>query len=60
MVDDQRLRSVQDRARINMGEDSEVRYWAEALGVSKERLAEAVTKAGDSVRAVRQELGKPS
>jgi Protein of unknown function (DUF3606) len=58
MVDDQRMRSVQDRARINMGEDSEVHYWAEVLGVSKERLAEAVTKVGDSIRAVRQELGK--
>jgi hypothetical protein len=58
MVDDQRLQSVQDRAHINMGEDSEVRYWAEVFGVSKERLAEAVTKAGDSVRAIRQELGK--
>ena len=60
MVDAQRMRSVQDRARINMGEDSEVRYWADVLGVSKERLAEAVTKAGDSVRAVRQELGRSS
>ena len=58
MVDDQRMRSVQDRARINIGEDSEVQYWAEVFGVSKERLAEAVTKAGDSVRAILQELGK--
>jgi hypothetical protein len=54
------MRSVQDRARINMSEDSEVQYWTEVLGVSKERLAEAVTKAGDSVRAVRLELGKSS
>jgi hypothetical protein len=60
MVDDQRMRSVQDRARINMGEDSEVDYWAEVLGVSKERLAEAAAKVGDSVRAIRQELGKAS
>jgi len=60
MVDDQRMRSVQDRARINMGEDSEVHYWAEVLGVSKERLAQAVAKAGDSVKAIRRELGKPS
>jgi uncharacterized protein DUF3606 len=58
MVDDQRMRSVQDRARINMSEESEVQYWAEVLGVSKERLAAAVTKAGDSVKAVREELGK--
>jgi hypothetical protein len=52
------MRSVQDRARINMSEDSEVHYWAEVLGVSKERLAEAVAKVGESIRAVRQELGK--
>jgi hypothetical protein len=54
------MRSVQDRARIDISEESEVHYWAEVLGVSKERLAEAVTKAGDSVKAVREELGKTS
>jgi hypothetical protein len=58
MVDDQRMRSVQDRARIDMRQESEVHYWAEVLGVSKERLAEAVTRVGDSVKAVREELGK--
>jgi hypothetical protein len=58
MVDDRRIRGLQDRARINMKEDYEVRYWANALGVSRDELAAAVEKVGDSVRAVRQELGK--
>ena len=57
MVDDRRIKGLQDRARINMSEDYEVRYWADALGVSMDRLAAAVEKVGDSVRAVRQELG---
>jgi hypothetical protein len=39
-----------------MSEDSEVEYWAESLGVSKERLIEATKKVGDSVQAVRTEL----
>jgi hypothetical protein len=58
MVDDRRIRGLQDRARINMKEDYEVRYWTNALGVSRDQLAAAVEKVGDSVRAVRQELGK--
>ena len=58
MVDDRRIKGLQDRARINMSEDYEVRYWANALGVPTDRLAAAVEKVGDSVRAVPQELGK--
>ena len=42
-----------DRTRINMSEESEVEYWATALGVPKEKLAEIVKKVGDSVQAVR-------
>src|SRR5438874_13442166 len=44
MPDDLKQRGAQDRARISMSEDYEVRYWTEALGVSKEQLAAAVTK----------------
>ena len=58
MVDDRRIKGLQDRARINMSEDYEVRFWANALGVSTDQLAAAVEKVGDSVRAVRQELGR--
>jgi hypothetical protein len=47
---------ARDRTRINASEESEVEYWAKALGVSKERLIEAIKKVGDSVQAVRTEL----
>jgi Protein of unknown function (DUF3606) len=47
---------TRDRARINASEESEVEYWAKALGVSRERLIEAMKKVGDSVQAVRTEL----
>lgn len=38
--DDKANRGAQDRSRISLSEDYEVRYWTEALGVSKERLEE--------------------
>ena len=56
MPNDRRRHGARDRTRINMSEDSEVEYWAESLGVSKERLIEATKKVGDSVQAVRTEL----
>lgn len=41
-----------DRKRINVSEEREARY------VSKEELAEAVTKVSNSAEAVRRELRK--
>jgi hypothetical protein len=41
-----------------MREDHEVRYRTKALGVTKEQLAAAVKKVGNSAEAVRRELGK--
>jgi hypothetical protein len=52
MADDKTLRSPQDRSRIAMGEDYEVRYWTEKFGVSHERLREAVNSVGNSADAV--------
>jgi len=46
-----------DRSKINMHRSHEVKYWARALGVSKERLQELVDKVGNSAAAVRKELG---
>ena len=57
MADDRTRRGIPDRSRINLGEDYEVEYWSKTLGVSKEKLVEAVKKVGDSVQAVRRELG---
>ena len=59
MPDDPTNRSAQDRARINVNEDHEVRYWTQALEVSEEKLREAVAAVGVSADAVRQHLGKP-
>lgn len=52
MADDKTLRSPQDRSRIAMGEDYEVRYWTEKFGVSQQRLQEAVNSVGNSADAV--------
>jgi hypothetical protein len=55
-LDDLKKKGSQDRSKINMHEDHEVRYWTKELGVSKERLQKAVDKVGNSAAAVRQEL----
>jgi hypothetical protein len=39
-----------------LSEDYEVRYWTEALGVSRERLEELVKKHGNSADKVREAL----
>ncbi len=58
MSDDKTKRGGQDRSRINLSEDYEVRYWTEALGVSRERLEELVRKHGNSAEKIREALGK--
>ena len=58
MADNLQNAGPQDRSRINVHEEWELRYWTEELGVSKERLAELVKEVGPSVNAVRQRLGK--
>ena len=56
MPDNLKDRGPQDRSRINVNENWERRYWAKELGVSEDRLREAVEKVGVSVDAVREEL----
>jgi hypothetical protein len=56
MVDDKTLRSPEDRSRIALGEDYEVRYWTDKFGVSRQRLEEAVRAVGNSATAVEQYL----
>jgi hypothetical protein len=56
MSDDMKNRGPQDRARINLSEEHEVRYWTRALGVDKERLAAAVKAVGSSAERVREHL----
>jgi hypothetical protein len=56
MADNLQSAGPQDRSRINVHEEWELRYWTQELGVSKERLAEIVKEVGTSVAAVRQRL----
>jgi hypothetical protein len=56
MADDLSKRGPQDRTRINLNEDYEVRYWTTTLGVSKEQLEAIVRQVGNSVEAVKAEI----
>lgn len=58
MSDDLNNRGQQDRIRINMHEEHEVRYWTQELGVSREELAQAVKDVGVMAADVRKHLGK--
>jgi len=44
MADDLTNKGPNDRNRINMHEDYEVKYWSHHLGVSREELKRASTK----------------
>lgn len=58
MADDLNNRGAQDRSRIAMGEEHEVRYWTGALDVTREELQRAVDQVGNSADAVREFLKK--
>jgi hypothetical protein len=57
MTDNIRLKGYQDRTRINLSEDYEVRYWCEKFGVTADELGAAVKRVGNSAKAVENELG---
>jgi hypothetical protein len=58
MADDKTKTGPADRSRIDVSEDYELAYWTDALGVSREKLKEAVEKVGTSVEAVKEHLNK--
>ena len=58
MADDPKKVGKADRDRINVHEDYELRDWSSTLGVSRDRLKEAVRKVGPMVDDVKRELGK--
>jgi hypothetical protein len=57
-MDDKTKTGTPDSKLINLNEDYEVQYWTKELGVSKEKLEEAVNAVGSSTAAVREYLGK--
>ncbi len=57
MVDDPTKSGPADRSRINIHQAHEVAYWTKALGVSEQRLREAVAAVGVMAADVRAHLG---
>lgn len=62
MSDDKNKSQGQDRQRINVHQDYELRDWSKSLNTTPERLKEAVAAVGDRADKVREYLGqdKPS
>jgi len=56
MSDDTTKTGAQDRARISLTEDYEVRDWTESLGVDENTLRNAVQAVGDRADDVRDYL----
>ena len=58
MADNLTDRGPQDRARVNVEEEYERRWWANKWQVSEDQLRKAVDTAGTSASAVAKQLGK--
>ena len=56
MSDDKTKPAGQDRQRINVNEDYELRDWSKKFGVTPEQLREAVRKVGGKAADVEKEL----
>jgi hypothetical protein len=58
MSDDKKSTGGQDRKRISLSEDYEVRDWSKSLNTTPEKLKEAVRAVGDQADKVREYLNK--
>jgi len=56
MPDDKSKPGGQDRTRIDVNEDYELRSWSKKFGVSVDQLRAAVKAVGTQVAAVQQHL----
>jgi hypothetical protein len=56
MADDKTKSGGQDRARISLSEDYEVRDWAQKFGVTPDELKAAVKVVGNEASAVEAHL----
>ncbi|MES2990187.1 MAG: DUF3606 domain-containing protein [Pseudomonadota bacterium] len=56
MADDKSMRGGQDRTRINVNEDYEVRHWAKKLDATAEQIRDAVKAVGDRAADVEMHL----
>ena len=62
MSDDKSKTGAQDRSRINVNEDYELRDWSKKFGVTQDELKAAVKAVGDKASAVERHFKdrKPS
>ncbi|MCC2633942.1 DUF3606 domain-containing protein [Ramlibacter sp.] len=58
MSDNKSQTGGQDRERINIHQDYELRDWAKSLNTTPERIKEAVQAVGDRAEKVREYLGQ--
>lgn len=56
MTDNTADRGPQDRSRISLSQDFEVRYWSQRFGIDEQALREAVEDVGPAVQDVEQYL----
>jgi hypothetical protein len=56
MSDDLDNRGAQDRARVNINEPHEVRYWTERFNVTEDQLIAAAKAVGPSAAAIAERL----
>jgi hypothetical protein len=60
MSDDKTKANAQDRQRINIHQDYELRDWARSMNTTPERIKEAVEAVGDRADKVREYVGQRS
>ena len=56
MADDKTNRGSQDRNRINVNQEHELRYWSNKFGVTTQQLKKAVQQVGPMADAVERQL----
>lgn len=56
MTDNTADRGPEDRSRISLSQDYEVRYWSQRFGIDEQALRDAVADVGPSVQDVEQYL----
>lgn len=54
MSDNLQNRGPQDRSRVSLDQEHEVRYWSKQFGCTEDELREAVAKVGNSAEAVKR------
>lgn len=58
MPDDKQVTGGQDRQRINVNEDYELRDWSRKFGVTPDELKRAVRAVGDEAEKVKEHLSQ--